>query len=184
MTEDEATVRRAKILIAARWCFLNFGFEKTTFEDIAKRAHLSRTLLYRLYKDKEAIYNAVFMDWLGSRQSGAKLVANGRGSPYERLFGVCRLMALEPWAEMVGTPMGSEFLGTCELINPESEKHYGSVMHECVAAILGDDACAEVFCLALDGLFVDKPSSRALRERIKLLAARFATLSKKRARHS
>ncbi|HEY6343699.1 MAG TPA: TetR/AcrR family transcriptional regulator [Bryobacteraceae bacterium] len=44
MKDDEAVVRRAKILIAARWCFLNFGFAKTAFEDIAKRANLSRTL--------------------------------------------------------------------------------------------------------------------------------------------
>ncbi len=64
MTDDEATARRAKILTAARWCFLNFGFAKTAFEDIAKRANLSRTLLYRTFKDKEAIYQAVFVDWL------------------------------------------------------------------------------------------------------------------------
>ena len=43
MTDDAAAVRRARILTAARWCFLNFGFSKTAFEDIAKRANLSRT---------------------------------------------------------------------------------------------------------------------------------------------
>ena len=67
MTDNEAAARRARILTAARWCFLNFGFAKTTFEDIAKRANLSRTLLYRDFKDKEAIYQAVFVDWLISR---------------------------------------------------------------------------------------------------------------------
>ncbi|MGH9813031.1 MAG: TetR family transcriptional regulator [Candidatus Acidiferrales bacterium] len=45
MTDDEAAARRARILTAARWCFLNFGFAKTAFEDIARRAGLSRTLL-------------------------------------------------------------------------------------------------------------------------------------------
>jgi AcrR family transcriptional regulator len=174
MTDDEAAVRRTKILIAARWCFLNFGFTKTAFEDIAKRANLSRTLLYRIFKDKEEVYQAVFVDWLVSRHPAAKQAAKGPGSPYKRLFSVCRLMALEPWAEMVGTPMGSEFLETCELIDPESEALYRKVVHECVAAILGDEASAEVFLLALDGLFVDKPSMEVLEERIKLLTARFA----------
>ncbi len=47
-------------------------------------------------------------------------------------------MALEPWAEMVGAPMGHEFLGVCERIDSESEALYREVMHECVAAILGD----------------------------------------------
>src|SRR5580704_16762862 len=144
MTDEEAAIRRARILTAARWCFLNFGFAKTAFEDIAKRANLSRTLLYRIFKDKEEIYQAVFVDWLVSRHPAAKLAAKGPASPYKRLLSVCRLMALEPWAEMVGTPMGSEFLETCELIDPKSEALYRKVVYECVAAILGDEASAEV----------------------------------------
>ncbi|MFY0582342.1 TetR/AcrR family transcriptional regulator [Cystobacter fuscus] len=179
MTDDEAAARRAKVLTAARWCFLNFGFAKTSFEDIAKRAGLSRTLLYRLFKDKEAIYQAVFVHWLISRHPAAKEVANGPGSAHERLLGVCRLMAIEPWAEMVGAPMGSAFLEACEQIDPESEALYRQVMLECVAAILGDEASAEVFLLALDGLLSDQPSREVLEQRTQLLAARFAPSSTK-----
>ncbi len=177
LTVDEALVRRTNILAAARWCFLNFGFAKTALEDIAKRANLSRTLLYRIFKDKEQIYQAVFQDWVVSRHPAAKLAAEGPGSPYVRLVSVCRLMALEPWAEMVGTLMGSEFLAVCELIDPEGEALYRRVVFECVAVILGDEASAEVFLLALDGLFADKPSIEVLEKRIKLLAARFAPRS-------
>jgi AcrR family transcriptional regulator len=180
ITKDEATVRRAKILTTARWCFLNFGFAKTAFEDIAKRANLSRTLLYRVFKDKEEIYQAVFVDWLVSRHPAAKQAAKGPGSPYQRLFSVCRLMALEPWAEMVGTPMGSQFLETCALIDPKSEALYRKVVYECVAAILGDEPSAEVFLLALDGLFADKPSMEVLEQRTKLLVARFVSRSTKK----
>ena len=183
ITDDEVAVRRAKILTAARWCFLNFGFAKTSLEDIAKRTNLSLTLLYRIFKDKDEIYRAVFVDWLVSRHPAAKQAAQGPGSPYERLLGVCRLMVLEPWAEMVGTPMGCEFLEACERIDPESEALYREVVHECVAAILGDEASAEVFLLALDGLLADKPSMEVLEQRTQLLAARFAPrLSKKGAR--
>ena len=183
VTEDEAAVRRARVLTVARWCFLNFGFAKTSFEDIAKRANLSRTLLYRIFKDKEEIYQTVFVDWLVSRHPAAKQAAEGPGSPYERLLSVCRLMALEPWAEMVGTPMGGEFLAVCERIDPESEALYRKVVHECVATILGDEASAEVFLLALDGLLADQPSVEVLEQRTQLLAARFAPRpSKKGAR--
>lgn len=180
ITEEEAVVRRAGILTAARWCFLNFGFAKTAFEDIAKRANLSRTLLYRIFRDKEEIYQAVFADWLVSRHPAAKRAAKGPGSPYERLLGVCRLMALEPWAEMVGAPMGPEFLAVCERIDPENEALYREVVHECVAAILGDEASAEVFLLALDGLFADQPSMEVLEQRTQLLVARFAPRSPKK----
>ena len=164
--------RRALVLLKLR-------FAKTSLEDVAKRANLSRTLLYRTFKDKDDIYRAVFVDWLVSRYPAAKLAANGPGSPYERLFSVCQLMALEPWTEMVGTPMGSEFLATCALIDPESEALYRKVAHECVATILGDEANAEVFLLALDGLFADQPSAEVLEQRTKRLAAHFAPLSAK-----
>ena len=62
----------------------------------------------------------------------------------------------------------------CELIDPKSEALYRKVVFECVAAILGDEASTEVFLLALDGLFADKPSMEVLEGRTKLLAARFA----------
>jgi TetR/AcrR family transcriptional regulator, transcriptional repressor of aconitase len=184
MTDDEASARRAKILTAARWCFLNFGFAKTSFEDIAKRANLSRTLLYRIYKDKEEIYQAVFVDWLVSRRPAAKKAAEGRGRPYERLLGVCRLMVIEPWTEMVGTAMGPEFLEVCERIAPENEALYREVVHESVATILGDEASAEVFILALDGLLSDQPSVEVLEQRTQLLAARFAPRSSKKGTQS
>jgi hypothetical protein len=60
----------------------------------------------------------------------AKQAAAGPGSPYERLLSVCRLMALEPWAEMVGAPMGPEFLEFCERIDRESEALYREVVHD------------------------------------------------------
>ncbi|RKH20373.1 TetR/AcrR family transcriptional regulator [Corallococcus praedator] len=184
MTDDEAAARRARVLVAARWCFLNFGFAKTSFEDIAKRARLSRTLLYRIFKDKEEIYRAVFVDWLVSRHPAAKQAANGPGSAYERLLSFCRLMVFEPWAEMVGAPMGSAFLEACELIDPEGEALYQEVALECVAAILGDEASAEVFLLALDGLLADKPPMEVLEQRTQLLAARFAPRSSKKGSRS
>jgi len=180
MTNDEATDRRARVLTAARWCFLNFGFAKTSFEDIAKRASLSRTLLYRIFKDKEDIYRAVFVDWLVSRHPAAKQAAKGPGSPLERLLEVCRLMAMEPWAEMVGAPMGAEFLEACTRIDPESEALHRKVALDCVATILGDKASAEVFLLALDGLLADQPKPELLERRTKLLAARFVPSAKEK----
>ena len=177
ITDDAAAARRTKILTAARWCFLNFGFKKTAFQDIAKRADLSRTLLYRIFKDKEDIYRAVFVEWLVSRHPAAKRAAGGPGSAYERLLSVCRLMAVEPWGEMVAAPMGSEFVEACERIDPESEALYRKVVLECVTTILGDQASAEVFLLALDGLFADQPSMEALEQRTQLLVARFAPRS-------
>jgi AcrR family transcriptional regulator len=174
LTDGEAAARRAKILAAARWCFLNFGFAKTSFQDIAERADLSRTLLYRLFDDKEAIYRAVFEDWLLSRHGAAKKASTARGSARERLIQVSWLMVVEPWGEMVGTPMGAEFLDACSRIDPDIDAKHRRVLLECVREILGDKASAEVYLLALDGLLADDPSTEVLEKRTDLLAARFA----------
>jgi hypothetical protein len=70
--------------------------------------------------------------------------------------------------------------GWAKRIDPESEALYREVVHECVAAILGDEASAEVFLLALHGLFADQPSMEVLEQRTQLLPARFAPRSSKK----
>jgi len=173
ITEKAAAERRAKILDAARWCFLNFGYAKTSLEDIGKRAGISRTLLYRTFKDKEDIFAAVFAHWLIARHPEAQQAAASSGSPYERLVEVCRVMVVEPWTDMVGAPMGAEFFDVCERLDPEIDAHHRQVALDCVAAILGDVRSAEVFLLALDGLLADRPPVAVLEERVGILAAHF-----------
>jgi AcrR family transcriptional regulator len=173
MTKEEAAERRGKVLQAARWCFLNFGFTKTSFDDIAKRANISRTLLYRTFKDKEDIFTAVFAHWLIARHPEAKRAATGPGNPKERLLDVCKVMVLEPWADMVAAPMGSEFFDVCARLDPKIEQQHRTVALQCVAAILGDEEKAEVFLLSLDGLFADEPSTAVLGRRLQILADLF-----------
>jgi AcrR family transcriptional regulator len=173
LTEQDAAERRSKVLEAARWCFLNFGFSKTSLEDIAKRAGISRTLLYRTFKDKEAIFTAVFAHWLVARHPEAQKVANGQGDARERLLTVCRVMVLEPWSDMAAAPMGSEFFDVCARIDPEIDARHRKVALQCVEAILGSQADAEVFLLALDGLLADQPKVPVLERRLRILAERF-----------
>lgn len=178
MTQDEAAERRAKVLHAARWCFLNFGFAKTSFEDIAKRANISRTLLYRIFKDKEDVFTAVFAHWLIARHPDAQAAAARSGDRHERLLEVCRVMVLEPWADMVGTPMGAEFFDACARLDPDIEARHRTVALACVTAILGDEEKAEVFLLSLDGLLADQPAMPVLERRLRILAEHFVPAAK------
>jgi AcrR family transcriptional regulator len=173
MTEQDAEARRVKVLTAARWCFLNFGFAKTSLDDIAKRAGISRTLLYRTFRDKEDIFTAVFTHWLVSRHPAAREAAAGPGTPGERLLNVCRLMVMEPWADMVGAPMAGEFYDVCERLDPEIDALHRRVARECVAQVLGGEDVADVFLLALDGLLADEPSVDAFERRVRILSDRF-----------
>src|SRR5690242_5021831 len=118
LTEEALEERRVGILHAARWCFLNFGFSKTSLDDIAKRANISRTLLYKTFKDKEDIFAAVFAHWLVSRHPAAREAASATGDAHERLLEVCRVMVLEPYDDMAGAPMSAEFFDVCERVDP------------------------------------------------------------------
>lgn len=170
---NDAAARRASVVQAARWCFLHFGYGKTSLEDIAKRANLTRTLLYRLFENKEAIYLGVFQDWVETRYPAATQAAIGPGSKAERLFKVCEVLLLDPWVEIEGAPMAHEFHDMCARIEPEIEARYQEVQLQSVRAILESKELAEVFLLALDGLQADMPTGAVLRRRVALLIDRF-----------
>jgi AcrR family transcriptional regulator len=55
----KATEKRIKILEAAKSCFTQFGYEKTTLEDIGKKLGLNKSSLYYYFKNKEEIFTAV-----------------------------------------------------------------------------------------------------------------------------
>lgn len=174
LTVQSEAARRDAVLRAARWCFLNFGFAKTSLEDIGKRAGISRTLLYRMFKDKEDIFSAVFRHWLMARLPDAQAAAERSGNARERLLDVCRAVAVEPWRDMFGAPMGSEFIEACNRIDPEAAAHHRRVATDCVAKVLDDGPAAEVFMLALDGLLADDPPGDVFEDRALVLASRFA----------
>lgn len=174
MTSFETRNRKANVLEAARWCFLNFGYSKTSLQDIAKKAGLNRTLLYKLFKNKEEIFFAVFEHWLIARHPLGWQAAHAEGTKIERLYNVCKIMFLEPCNDMIATPMGDEYLNVSEQLDPEVRAHHGKVMQQCIAHILGDDAKAEIFKLALAGFIRDKPKPDLLEQRVRLLATQFS----------
>ncbi|MBI1270248.1 TetR family transcriptional regulator [bacterium] len=74
--------RREKILAAATWLFGYYGFEKTTVDDIADRASISKGSVYLEFKNKEAILVAVVQQFTSKELERIhKLVKEAR-EPY------------------------------------------------------------------------------------------------------
>ncbi|MFT0531854.1 TetR/AcrR family transcriptional regulator [Castellaniella hirudinis] len=166
--------RRARVLDAARWCFLNFGFARTTLGDIARRAGISRTLLYHLFKDKEDIFVQVFDEWVLSRVDAALQAAAQPGTRRRRLARVCQALVLDSWSEMADAPMADEFQDVYERLRPKVAWAHREKSLECVERVLEDPAVAQVFLLALEGLFVDRPAKDTLIQRVQILVDHFA----------
>jgi AcrR family transcriptional regulator len=79
VAEDEST--KAKILDAAMECFIQLGIAKTSVQDVARVARVSRGTVYRYFVDRQAIVEATVEH--GARQYYADAAAAMR--KYETL---------------------------------------------------------------------------------------------------
>jgi AcrR family transcriptional regulator len=59
VSEDHLTARREQILAAARTCFLRNGLHTTSMQDLIREADLSIGAVYRYFKSKNEIINAI-----------------------------------------------------------------------------------------------------------------------------
>ena len=65
-TETAADPKRMRILQGAMEVFLAYGFQRTTMDDIARAAEVSRPALYLLFRNKTDIYRALASDFLAA----------------------------------------------------------------------------------------------------------------------
>lgn len=101
--------RRARILEGAMQVFLSYGFQRTTMDDIARAAEISRPALYLVFRNKTDIYRALATDFLNAslEKSQAELatpapLAQRLCASIECLFGMMR--------EVEASPHGAEIL--------------------------------------------------------------------------
>jgi len=165
--------RRTTILTASLECFLKFGYAKTSVDDIAKAANLSRPLLYLKYRNKEEIFRAVFDHLVGEGYEVAKRLVAARGKKRATLMQVYEWVILKPWEKVMGQGMSSEFYETCRRLCPDVCSQHDKLLSMYVTTVLGNKEHADIFILAAYGLLADLPSSKVLRRRLKVLAERF-----------
>lgn len=87
--------RREQIVRAAAAAFLSNGFDKTSMEDIARAAGVTRLIVYRIFESKDALYLAVLtavLDDLGASFTPSPRVRTPEhgGSVAPTLLGVAR----------------------------------------------------------------------------------------------
>jgi AcrR family transcriptional regulator len=171
---DQDAARRRLILDAARDCFLKFGYAKTSFEDIAKQAVISRPLIYRKFKSKEEIFAAVLEDIFETTYRAAEHALAKPGRKREKLMSLYEALLLDPWKELiVDAPMGAELYEACSRLTPDIDESHRKMRLKYTQAILGDKEVSEVFMRAIDGLIQDLPAPKVLHRRLEVLIDRF-----------
>jgi AcrR family transcriptional regulator len=167
--------RRKQILDAALQCFLQFGYSKTSMDDVAKKANLSRPLIYLKFKSKQDLFLGLYVDFTEEALTQAATVLKSKRSTKEILFEVTEIVTIRAWEKVAGHPMAAEFYHICQQQFPkESERIERDVVKIYQEIFDGDKGKAEVFLLAVDGLHTDTPTSKVLRKRIAILIDQFA----------
>src|SRR5262245_61470326 len=80
-----ATATRERILAAAFARFAHYGFRRTSMEDIAAEAGVSRAALYLQFRNKEEIFRSLSRDLHEEALAGAAAALEGRGPLADRL---------------------------------------------------------------------------------------------------
>lgn len=106
-TAEEA--RRTRILDGAMGVFLAYGFQRTTMDDIARAADISRPALYLQFRNKTDIYRALARRFLEGVFAMAREAMARETSLAGRLGGAIRLTC-DTMLEIEASPHGAEIL--------------------------------------------------------------------------
>src|SRR5262249_39553700 len=102
--DDTGTARQTAILEAAAAIFLRYGFKKTSMDDVARAAGISRQGLYLHFQTKEALFRAMVAHTLEAMHTRASAVLARKDLDIEE-------RVLGAFEALHGTVVGVEHLG-------------------------------------------------------------------------
>ncbi|MCO6188113.1 TetR/AcrR family transcriptional regulator [Rhizobium sp. L1K21] len=108
MLDSSAETKRAAVLSAAIRTFLDYGFKRTTMDDIAKAAGMSRPALYLVYKNKKDIYRACVTDMLETLKERLEEIIASEAAPQESVYAILEAGIINPFRLLAQTAHGQE----------------------------------------------------------------------------
>jgi len=163
-----ASTTRERILGAAFTLFGRYGFKRTSMEDIASEAGLSRTALYLQFRNKEDIFRELARGLHEDGLSGAEGALDSEGPLADRLRAAVEAKTRRMIQIVQASPHGSELMDEknrlCGDLATDSERRFqkalaqafkradeGSEIDLRASGLSAPDA-AELFSRAVDGL--------------------------------
>ena len=118
-----STDRRGVVLTTALETFLRYGYRKTSMEDIARAAAISRPGLYFLFTSKQELFAAAVTRALEQDlETAARVLGDGTRSLQERLVDAFDVWTgrwpgsayrrSDPWVVRAARPASSRAIGT------------------------------------------------------------------------
>lgn len=160
------TDKRRLILDAALECFLDYGFRKTSLEDVASAAGISRSSIYGYFRNKDDLFLSTVERLVGGAHDRAGAVLGSDLEPREKLLAIVRAWVLEPMGRILASRHGAELMEAGHGISSDMVCGYEKRMTDLLAGVVGDAGLAELMVLSIHGLKSDSPDIDVLEERL------------------
>ena len=112
MKDFSSEPKQHAILVAAWQAFATYGFRKTSMDDIARGAGMSRPAVYLHFKGKEEIFRSLVSHYYQGASADVATALAEPGSPAEQLKRAFDAQTGETMAAMLTSPHGMELLDT------------------------------------------------------------------------
>lgn len=109
-TGSREAEKRARILDGAMTVFLAYGYQRTTMDDIARAAEMSRPALYLQFRNKAEIYRAIASDIMDQSVAAAERALARPGDLAERLSGLIEEAVFSLHERLAGSPHAADIL--------------------------------------------------------------------------
>ncbi|MCF6431987.1 TetR/AcrR family transcriptional regulator [Leisingera sp. MMG026] len=100
---------KQQVILGAAWAaFSTYGFRKTSMDDIAKSAGMSRPALYLHFRNKEAIFRALVAAYYDNTAENVRAGLASEGTLAKRLLAAFEGQGGEAIESMMASPHGME----------------------------------------------------------------------------
>jgi AcrR family transcriptional regulator len=182
MVRTKSPATRDRILDSAFALFGRYGFKRTSMEDIASEAGLSRAALYLQFRNKEEIFRNLANGLHEQCLSRAQAALAGHGPLAERLQAAVEAKTVPMIEIAANSPHGAELMDErnrlCGDLASDSERGFVSMLTEALehadrsgevdlsASGLTAHAAADVFAAAVHGLKGPDPTTPGYMNRV------------------
>lgn len=128
------------ILNAARTLFERYGYRKTSMQDIAQAAGISRPTLYAAFADKEAVFSALVRSVTEQNEAATALVLARTSGIRDRLRAVLDIWIVERYAATFAASGSSDIVESAAISAPEAMGVFWDVCSRRVSEVLEDIA--------------------------------------------
>lgn len=151
--------RRARILEGAFKVFLAYGFARTTMDDIARAAEISRPALYLVFRNKTDIYRALATQFLEDALEQTTLLLAQEAPLAGRLEQMCGDVFFCMMQEIEGTPHGNDLLDMKNSLAGDIIAEWRERLDATLAKAIDAEALARGVDLQARGLSADMLAS-------------------------